>query len=577
MSQFSTSRLCRALKLTSLFLLSTLLIHLWSAPAHGQLFNIPDLLRQTPSVYVRRSGNIEVARVRLDGRPLFQVAALQSVDAETLDDPIDWRVREIEFNLKNLVQGGFDPNTLRVSLDKRNGLTVLQATHADLDQPRVLLTVTQLDAAIDPFAQTVEEAAQRRRSVLERALKRALLERQPDYMYRQLANSILILGALGLGIGILLILDRWRRRSHFLSPGATEAAPVDSATTTDALSDDAILVEETDPLAQFPPNRLKLPPLGLQARKSLNRTLRFLIRVSIAIIFWVGTTWILSRFPQTRPLARWLLRAPTAIVLIPVIATAVKGIVDGLILVIIHRTQAILKEQHPLDQRTQIRAQTFYRVLQDLTLAIVCLIGSFAFFEIINAQSLWFLLLAVVGFASQNLIKDWLQGAMILLEDHYATGDIVKVGDMAGIVEFMNLRVTQVRTLDGELVSINNGAITQPINLTRHWSRVNLAIAVAYSTDLDKAMAVIEQVATEMQHDPVWGEHILADPQVLGVDDFQESGITIRLLMKTQPAKHWDVGREYRRRLKAAFDQAGITIPLPQRSIWLKTPLQASN
>ena len=141
---------------------------------------------------------------------------------------------------------------------------------------------------------------------------------------------------------------------------------------------------------------------------------------------------------------------------------------------------------------------------------------------------------------------------------------------MVGLVEYFNLRITQLRTLDGELVTIANGSFTTAINLTHQWSRINLGINVAYATDLDQAMTVIQDVAEKMRCDCVWGDLIIEPPTILGVDDFAENGVTIRLLIKTQPMKQWDVGREYRRRLKQAFDQAEITIPLPQRSIWLE-------
>ena len=139
-----------------------------------------------------------------------------------------------------------------------------------------------------------------------------------------------------------------------------------------------------------------------------------------------------------------------------------------------------------------------------------------------------------------------------------------------GFVEYLNLRITQLRTFDGELVTIANGSINTAINLTHQWSRLNLGVDVAYSTDLDKAMMVIEEVAVKMRRDSVWGKFILEPPNILGVDAFGDNGITIRLLIKTQPMKHWEVGREYRRRLKQAFDLANITIPFPQRSIWLE-------
>jgi small conductance mechanosensitive channel len=196
-------------------------------------------------------------------------------------------------------------------------------------------------------------------------------------------------------------------------------------------------------------------------------------------------------------------------------------------------------------------------------------IGILLFFAVINALPVGLVILAVIGFASQNLIKDWLRGVLILSEDHYAKGDVVTIDGMTGTVETMNLRVTQLRTLDCRLISIDTGSFSKATNLTSTLSGITLAITVAYSTDLDQAIAVIAQVGAEMRHDPTWQDLMLEDPVVLGVDDFGDNGVAIRLLIKTIPGKHASAGREFRRRLKPALDEAGITIPLPQLSIWL--------
>jgi small conductance mechanosensitive channel len=174
-----------------------------------------------------------------------------------------------------------------------------------------------------------------------------------------------------------------------------------------------------------------------------------------------------------------------------------------------------------------------------------------------------------ISLASQNLIKDIINGFLILLEDQYGVGDVVTIDKVSGLVENMNLRITQLRSTEGQLITIPNSAITVVQNLSKEWSRVDLSINVAYEADLDQALAVTEQVAHEMSRDPSWQHVILETPQLLGVDNLDNAGATIRLWIKTQPLRQWEVAREYRRRLKLAFDRAGISIGVPQQSLWL--------
>jgi small conductance mechanosensitive channel len=174
-----------------------------------------------------------------------------------------------------------------------------------------------------------------------------------------------------------------------------------------------------------------------------------------------------------------------------------------------------------------------------------------------------------ISFASQSLIKDMINGFFILLEDQYGVGDVIIVGEVSGLVENMNLRITQLRNDEGRLITIPNSAITIVQNLSKEWSRVDLRIDVAYSADIDQALALIEQVAHDMSRDRPWSDLILEPPLLLGVDKLDHAGATVRLWIKTQPLKQWEVAREYRRRLKLAFDKAGIPFGVPQQSLLL--------
>jgi small conductance mechanosensitive channel len=155
-----------------------------------------------------------------------------------------------------------------------------------------------------------------------------------------------------------------------------------------------------------------------------------------------------------------------------------------------------------------------------------------------------------------------------LLEDQYAVGDVIAVGSVAGLVEHMNLRITQLRNGEGRLITIPNGTISTVENLSKNWSRVDFAIKVAYSNHPDYALAVIREVAQRLYAE--WVDKIIDPPEVLGIDEMDHAGILIRIWIKTKPLQQWSVGREFRRRLKLALDEHGVAIAVPQEMILVK-------
>jgi small conductance mechanosensitive channel len=176
-----------------------------------------------------------------------------------------------------------------------------------------------------------------------------------------------------------------------------------------------------------------------------------------------------------------------------------------------------------------------------------------------------------LGFGAQNLVKDFLNGMFMILEDQYGVGDAIDAGEASGIVEAVGLRTTRLRSVDGTVWHIRNGEILRIGNMSQGWSRALLDVSVAYDTDTDLAASVIKEVADGVWHDEVLGKLVLEEPEVWGVENLGVDGIAIRLVVKTAPLEQWTVARELRRRIKTAFDERGIEIPLPQRSLWLRT------
>lgn len=181
-----------------------------------------------------------------------------------------------------------------------------------------------------------------------------------------------------------------------------------------------------------------------------------------------------------------------------------------------------------------------------------------------------------LGFGAQNLVKDYLNGIFMILEDQYGVGDAVDLGEASGIVEAVGLRVTRVRNVDGTVWHMRNGEVVRVGNMSQGWSRALLDISVAYDTDTDRAAAVIKRVADEVWQDKEFSSAVMEEPQVWGVENFGIDGIAIRLVVKTAPLEQWSVGRELRRRIKSAFDAEGIEIPFPQRTLWMRSAPDAA-
>ncbi len=176
-----------------------------------------------------------------------------------------------------------------------------------------------------------------------------------------------------------------------------------------------------------------------------------------------------------------------------------------------------------------------------------------------------------IGFGSQALVGDLLSGIFMLIEDQYGVGDVIDAGDATGTVESVGLRTTRIRDVRGTLWHIPNGQIRRVGNMSQVWARAILDIDVAYDTDLDLAMETIKTVADGLWEDQLEEATIVEEPVISGVQNFGADAVTIRLSVRTEPSEQWSTGRVLRKRIKEAFDEAGIEIPFPQRTVWLKS------
>lgn len=177
-----------------------------------------------------------------------------------------------------------------------------------------------------------------------------------------------------------------------------------------------------------------------------------------------------------------------------------------------------------------------------------------------------------VGFGAQSLVRDYFNGALILLENQFSKGDVITVAGVSGTVEDFGLRRTTLRDLDGVVHTVPNGEIKVASNRTRVWARINLDVTIAYGTDIEKATRVVDDVGAAMAADPEWRRRVMEPARVERIEALGEYGITLKVLGMVRAPEQWAAGGELRKRLLAAFATHGIEIPRPQRVVLARDP-----
>ena len=172
-----------------------------------------------------------------------------------------------------------------------------------------------------------------------------------------------------------------------------------------------------------------------------------------------------------------------------------------------------------------------------------------------------------VGFGAQHLVRDYLNGALILIENQFSRGDVISVAGVSGTVEDFSLRRTTLRDVDGIVHTVPNGEILVASNLTRVWARINLEVRVAYATDIEKAILVVDAVGREMASDPAWKRRILEAPKVDRIEALGEYGVTLKIFGTVRAPERWAAPGELRKRLLVAFKANQIEIPYPHRVV----------
>ena len=547
--------------LVSIFVLNTL-------PSLAQNFLVPFASPTGTRIFV--AGDIEYASVYLDGFALFQIASqdftASRVEAAQEISPVQRRARRIERGLNNIINGGFDPTTLQVSPATLNNLTVIVARDNQNLPQQVILTVTEIDALID--SSSVADLADRWVKIIQTALLQAWQERQPAARRQQVMTAtIIIFGMVCLSCLLIWWQKRLRNRFNLLKKQAKSQSdrnlPRNSPPRKDR-SQEPILasVEDSSNFRQ---------QADIQRQLTLNILWKRLALIGLILLWFGGIAAILYVFPETRLEGRGIIRIPLRIFIIWLLLTSVSNMIN---LYVNSRLREWVEEGAVFSENLErriLRAPTLLKVWREIITFIAIFLGILIFFAWMGL-SFAFLLTgaglvgALLTFAFQDLLKDWINGFLIVFEDQYTVGDMIQFQEFIGLVENLSLRATQLRAADGRLITIAHNQIISAHNLSKDWARVNFTIEVAYDTEADVAIALMAAIAENMAVDPQWQEDIINPVQVAGVSRVSHTGMEIMLRIVVKRLRQWDIEREYRRRLKIAFEEKGIHIGIPQQS-----------
>lgn len=546
-------------------------------PSQAQ-FSLPDGFGSQgpvgPPQGVVRYGNVEAITVEspLSDTTLFTIASPtvydRSPDAVGDRQTVEQRAEEIQAKLLLLIQRPMDSESLVFEVSQLNNVAVIDVKDNQFPRPLVLLSVTEFDA--DFNGQPIDELADQWRGILEDELRNGL-KKLPDDQRR--VNHIL-LGLLLLTTGLVALKYGLSKRQKQLrrQKKALRAAAAPEPDTVPggepAATLDAPAVQARTAFVQ----RLQ-QVFTLDRQLAALDFLQWLLFWLMMLAWYSGFLWVAGVSPYLIRNQFKFLDVLLSLLLIWFLTGLAIRVSRRLIDIVIHRWNPFNRVDF-LDfgdaQRHELRSSTIAGAAKGLVTIAIALFG---LLSALNEMGLPTASVVAIGslaglaitFGSQNLIKDLVNGFFILAEDQYAIGDVIDLGSQTtGLVENLNMRVTQIRSGKGELITIPNSAITQVRNLTRSWSRVEFAIDVAYHTNPDQALAVLRAVAHGLYTDPAWHDKILAEPTVLGIDSVSHSGITITTWIQTEPAQQWTVGRELRLRVRNALEANGIEIGIPQ-------------
>ena len=279
----------------------------------------------------------------------------------------------------------------------------------------------------------------------------------------------------------------------------------------------------------------------------------------------------------------WIIGKPLAIATILLVAVLVRWLSAKAIDRVVRRAQSapLPGARQAFNRRAQ-RAQSLGSLLKSITTTVVFGIAVVMILSEIDMNVAPILASAgvlglAIGFGAQNLVRDFLSGVMMMIEDQYGVGDEVDLGEAIGTVERVGLRVTRVRDVDGTVWYVRNGEILRVGNMSQNWARTVLDVTVGYTEDLVRVRRVLEEVAHDVWEDEDFKGLVIEEPEVWGVESLGADGIVMRVTLKTAPLEQWGVARAMRERVKARFQHEGINLAVAQRILWQESAPSAAS
>lgn len=531
---------------------------------------------------VSRYGEYEVAAIRspLDNKKLFEVVSPTVWNRNNIPEgrlPVELRAQEVSERLWRVFQRTASAKqTPVVSYKILNNRPVILISDDQTTRPIRLVTVTEPDS--DWNGKTLKELAEAWKSILQDEVNRFQQLTQPQVIRQRLVQaSQVLLGLLLASAGIWLLRRLLNRKQQALEAQYQDQLVViaksEKASKSERnLSSDILEGEETEAreMADWRSQFLAIVQhqFGIKRQLDVYKFLKWVLFWIFILMWYLGIYYIMSIIPV---LMRWsfnVLATPLVLLIIWFGVSLAIRISKSLIDRFMHSWKVNPLMPFGEVQRVALRTATISEALKGLvtfSLVVLGIVWTLSLFDIPTSSILagGAVLGLAISFGSQSLIKDLVNGCLILIEDQYAVGDFIQMDDKDGLVENLNLRVTQLRDSEGQLITIPNSSITNVRNLTRLWSRVNFSIVVAYENDPRRVLDILQQVSDQIYSEPEWRDRLMELPEVLGINDLSHAGMEVIVWIKTAPMEQWSVGREYRLRVREAFEANHIQIGRP--------------
>jgi moderate conductance mechanosensitive channel len=556
----------------SKFLLTFLLAFLLTLGAVGAQ-TTPSLdTFSNPFQLVNPNTSMVYAPVKLDGQILFLVSAEASSGqgmAQGSMTPIETRAQAIEKALYKTIARGFDAENLKISNKVENKFADILISDGKEYNNFSLMVYSEMDARISGYA--LQEASGYVAHIIYKALLHAQIQRQPAYLWQQGLVSagillVVICTSLCLRFFQTRLMLRWRSlkasKNDQMQKLIAERNVCDPEDEDDDIDNSAAVNEIMSQQMAF--------------SRTLNRydLYRHLLQLGHVLVWLTGIGWIVGLFPYTRWLQIFVIQQPILLGVFLGTNLAIKYsevLIDRLLAKWANRESLTLEAT----QRWSLRVSSFAPILK--VVVAVVLVGLALLYVLYSFGIPLSPVLTgagILGFAislgAQTLIKDLISGALILIEDQYAIGDFVCLNEHFGKVEKMNLRITSIRNRLGTVIITPNSNIRVVQNLSKDWARTKLLVYIDYNTDIDHATSVLQQVIDQLKADESWGGQII-EAEVRGIEDINVGGFTIAIRFETKPGVYRKLVKEYRRRMKLAFDLADIKLGSPVTTIRSKS------